>query len=43
MRYIGDDMNISRMMQLMKPLELRLRLRSMLGVEVHNGLKTCCT
>ena len=37
MRYIGDDINILGMMQVIKPLRLRLRLRSRLEFEVRNG------
>ncbi len=38
-----DDINILRMMQVTKPLGLRLRLRLMLEVEVRNGLKVYYT
>ncbi len=38
-----DDTNILEMMQVLRLLGLRLRLRSMLEVEIHNGLKIYCT
>ncbi len=44
-RHIGmiqmyrNDTNALGMMQLTRPLELRLRLE----VKIHNGLKVCCT
>ena len=39
-RRIEDDTNILGIMQVTKPFGLRLRLRSKVEVEVHNGLKT---
>ncbi len=43
MRRIRDDTTILGMMQVTRPLELRLRLKEMLDVEIHAGLKASCT
>ena len=42
MRRIGDNINVLKIMQVTKPLGLRLRLRSKLKVKVPNSLKICC-
>ena len=38
MRYIGNDMNALGIIQMIRPLELGLELRSRLEVEVWNNL-----
>ncbi len=38
-----DNINALRMMQVTRPLGLRLRLRLMLEFEVCNNLKACYT
>ena len=43
MRRIEDDINVLEIIQMTKPLGLRLRFRSRLQVEVRNGLKAYCT
>ncbi len=41
MRYIRDNIDILGMIQMMRPLELKLKLRSKLEFEIYNGLKAC--
>ena len=43
MRHIRDDINALGMMQVAKPLELRLKMRLRLEFEVCNSLKVYCT
>ena len=39
MRCITDDINVSRIMQVMRLLELRLKLKKILKVKICNSLK----
>ena len=42
MRNIKYDTNVSEMMQMIRPLGLKLRMRLGCKVEVHKGLKAQC-
>ena len=39
MIYIGDDINVSKKMQVMRLLDLKLKLRLRLKFEIYNSLK----
>ena len=43
MRCIGDNTNALRMIQIIRPLGLRLRLRLRLEVKIYHGVKAYYT